>query len=584
MSDDKIIIGLTTIVAFGIGAQWVGRRLGIPSVLILLPAGLLAGGVLGWVDPQEMFGELLFPAVTLLVSVLLFHSGLGLRVEELPARVRGTVVRLVSLGLLITLGGAAAAAALVLDVPIELAVMTGTILVVSGPTVIGPMLRVVRPEPPTGTVLMWEGTALDPIGATVGVVVLNLVLASNRGGIHPVWQMLGRLSVGIAVGAAMAVLLVLVISRFLVTDDMEAAVGLMFAVGAFGIAEVALSEAGLFATLTLGIALANQRLAPTSRMVGFGDTFEVLIIGGLFIVLGATIEIDALIDQIWPILAIVAMLVLVVRPVTAAICLIGTPLSRHERIFVGSMEPRGIVAAATAAQFSGTLADAGYDTDFLAPTVFGVILGTGVVYGLASEPVARLLRIQRAKPTRVALIGGDEWLSLLGQRIVEAGGKVLLVSTTSGIDGARLGDATDDDFEMISLREGAERIGAELETLSLGSALISSDPDAVVTLVEAQLIELLGRRHVLRVDADEVDALAGLLPSHWAVTPFDGHVTRRSIDDHLGAGATIDILDSPTRTDAILLAQVDPSGAVDFVVRGTGTPQPGVSYIGIVDA
>jgi NhaP-type Na+/H+ or K+/H+ antiporter len=583
VTDDEIIIGLTTIVVFGIGAQWVGRRVGIPSLLVLLPAGLLAGGVLDWVDPEELFGDLLFPVVTLLVSVLLYQSGLQLRLDELPASVRTTVARLVSIGLLLTFAGATAAIAIVFDVPRSLAVMTGAILVVSGPTVIGPLVRVVRPKPPAGAVLLWEGTALDPIGATLGVVVLNLILASNRGGLHPVLQLMGRLGIGIAVGLVAALVLILVISRFLVTDDMEAAVGLLFAVAAYGVAELTLSEAGLFATLTLGIALSNQRLAPTSRIAGFGETVEVLIIGTLFIVLGATISVDALVDNAWQIVTIVAILVLLVRPLTVAICLVGTPLSRAERTFIGCVDPRGVVAAATAAQFAGTLSDAGYDTDFMSPTVFGVILGTGVVYSLGAAPIARALQLQRHRSTRVALIGDDPWLATFGQRLVDAGATVLVVTTGPDHDDAAgsLGRGSIQALETIPLREGAERISDALEEVSLAGALISSDPDAVVTLIEAELIELLGRRKVHRVREEHLDALDTVLPERWAVTPFQGNATREVIAGKLAEGATIEVLAAPVATDALVMASVANDGSVDFVVRDGDLP-PAAAYVGLL--
>lgn len=578
MTDNDIVIGLATIVVLGIGAQWFGRRTGIPSVLLLLPAGLLAGGVLDLVEPEELFGDLLFPAVTLLVSVLLFQSGLQLRVEDLPSEVRSTVARLVSVGLVLTFLGASLAAAAVLDVPTELAFMTGAVLVVSGPTVVGPLLRIVRPQPPTGAVLTWESTTLDPVGATVGVVVLNLIVAAQRGGgVHPILQMLGRLGLGVAVGAVAAVLLVIVMSRFLVTDDMEAAVGLLFAVAAFAVAEVLLSEAGLFATLTLGFITANQPLVPTSRITGFGATVEVLVIGTLFVVLGATVELDALWDHAGAIVAVVAVLVLVVRPLTAAVCLVRAPLTGAERVLVGCVDPRGIVAAATAAQFAGTLDDAGYDAEFLPPVAFGVILGTGVVYGLAVPPVAGLLGLRRPGPTRVALIGDDPWLPSLGRCLVRAGAEVLLVSPD--VPDGHVGRGDEADLETMSLREGAERIGDELDQVSLARALVSGREDAVVTLVEAQLIELIGRRRVLRVPQRH-RALSTLIPERLAAAPFGGRVTRELIDERIAAGATVDVLPSPVPPEALVLARVASDGAVDFVAGDTAD-HPDHTHVGL---
>ena len=442
MSDNEIIIGLATIIVFGVGAQWIGRRTGIPSLLILLPAGLLAGDVLGWVEPDELFGDILNPLVTLLVSLLLFQSGIQLRLAELPGEARSSIVRLVTIGLAITFAGASAAVAIALDVPTELAFMTGAIVVVSGPTVVGPLLKVVRPRDPTGAVLNWEGTVLDPVGAILGVVVLNLLLASDRGGVHPALQMFARLGLGMAVGLVAAALLVFVMSKFLLTDDMEAAVALLFAAGAFAVADVMLSEAGLFATVTMGFVAANQRVVSTRRIAGFGETLEVLIIGTLFIVLGALVKIDDLVDYAGQIAVLVALLVLVVRPLTAAVSLVRTPLSGRDRALVAWMDPRGIVAAATATSFAATLSDAGYDTDFMLPVTFGVILGTGLIYGLTAKPAAGLLGVAQPPPQGIGLLGDDPWLLPSGRCLSEGGADVSL-PTTEPVDlgDALLGDA-----------------------------------------------------------------------------------------------------------------------------------------------
>lgn len=563
MSDADVIIGLASVLVLGIGAQWAGRRTGIPSVLLLLPAGILAGDVLGLVEPQDLFGELLFPMVTLLVSLLLFQSGLQLRVNELPSNVRRTVALLVTVGLTITFGGAALVVFLVLDVSPEFAYLTGAILVVSGPTVVGPLLRAVRPKHPIGAVLNWESTALDPIGAALGVVVLNLVIATDRGSVNPVWQMLGRLGLGVGLGLLAAFAFVLVVSRFLVTDDMEAAVALLFAVAAFAGAEVLLSEAGLFATLTMGFVVANQRLIPTGRVAGFSETLEVVVIGTLFIVLGALVEIDDLVEHAAEIAIIVAALVLIVRPLTVAVCLVRGPFDASARVLVGAVAPRGVVAAATAAQFTGTVTAAGYEADFLLPVVFGVILGTGVVCGLLIPWFAKALGLVRPDPTRVALIGDDPWLMPLAQSLVAAGATVLVVSPD--VDDAIPEDDPTARFgmETISLHDGAERIGEDLDRISLSSALVSGRPDAVVTLVVAQMIELLGRRSVVQVP----DRRAPTIGDRWVLSPFGGGVTRQHVDEAIEAGGSVTLLSRPVDDDAIVLAAVKPNGAVDFVLH-----------------
>ena len=573
MSENEIIIGLATIIVFGVGAQWIGRRTGIPSLLILLPAGLLAGDVLGWVEPDELFGDTLNPLVTLLVSLLLFQSGIQLRLADLPGEARSPIVRLVTIGLAITFAGASAAVAIVLDVPTELAFMTGAIIVVSGPTVVGPLLNVVRPREPTGAVLNWEGTVLDPVGAILGVVVLNLVLASDRGGVHPALQMFARLGLGIAVGLVAAALLVFVMSRFLLTDDMEAAVALLFAAGAFAVADVLLSEAGLFATVTMGFVAANQRVVSTRRISGFGETLEVLIIGTLFIVLGALVKIDDLVDYAGQIAVLVALLVLVVRPLTAVVSLVRTSLSGRDRALVAWMDPRGIVAAATATSFAATLSDAGYDTDFLLPVTFGVILGTGLIYGLTAKPAAGLLGVAQPPPQGIGLLGDDPWLLPFGRCLSEAGADVLLL-TTEPVDlgDASLGDAPGT-LTAASLREGIADVGQAARNASLSQAVVSVDPDAALTLLESHLIEELGRRDVIRVPRALPAGVATASPRKRSARALGGHVTRADLADAFDEGAAIQMVTRPLPPDVRLLASVNADGSVDLSQkRGTGDP------------
>ncbi len=508
MSDNDVIIGLATIVVFGVGAQWIGRRSGIPSLLLLLPAGVLAGSVFGLVEPEQLFGDALFPGITLLVSLLLFQAALGLRVRDLPRVARGPVLRLVSIGAAVTFVGAAAGVALIFDVDLNIALLVGAILVVSGPTVVGPLLTVVRPRDPSEAVLRWESIALDPIGATLGVVVLNLILASG-GGVHPALQMLGRLGVGVGIGAAAAVILVFVMSRFFVPDEMEAAVALLFAVAAFAVAEVSLSEAGLFATTTLGFIAANQRFVPTARITGFGETLEVLIIGALFIVLGALVKLDDLSHYAWGTVALVALLVIVVRPLAVAISLVGTKLTTPDRAFVGWVDPRGIVAAATAAQFSGSLDGSGVPHALLLPVVFGVIVGTGAVYASSAAPVARLLGVKRSSATGVAFLGDEPWLIALAQQLERLGVPVLvLTARESGEDGPVHGLPT------ASILDDDETVVAAIEAATISQVLVTARPGPVVTLLTASLVEELGRRRVLDLPEEEVgDASASRTPT-----------------------------------------------------------------------
>ena len=406
----------------------------IPVALLLLPLGLLAGDVFGLVDPEALLGDLLYPTVSLLVALLLFQSGLQLRFADLPDSARSPVVRLLTGGHCDHLPGCLACRPLIMDLDVGLAFLLGAIVVVSGPTVVGPLLSSVRARSPLGSVLNYEGTFLDPIGATLGVVVLTVVLAEERGDVHPVLYFLGRTRAGCCRRAGGAAVMVFVMSRFWLTFKMESGGGADVRGGrvrarrraAFRVGPVRGSDAWR----------RPRQPAEGEPRPGqvFGETLEVLIIAALFILLGALVTLDGLREYVWEIVLLVALLVIVVRPVTAFVSLLGTKLGWRDRALIGSIDPRGIVAASTAAAFTGSLAAAGFDSDFLLPVVFGVILGTGIIYGLAAKPVARLLGVVRPPARGIGLVGDAQWLLDLATQLQGPRVTVLVVTAKSPKD------------------------------------------------------------------------------------------------------------------------------------------------------
>lgn len=559
MDTEQVTIGLATIVVLGVGAQWIARRRDFPSLLLLLPAGLIAGNWLD-LDPEALFGDTLLPGVTLLVGLLLFQAGLQLRIADLPAEATRPVLRLITLGAAVTFLAGAAAVSWTIDPGGDLAMLTAAILVVSGPTVVGPLLNTVRPREPMQAILRWEGTILDPIGATLGVVVLNLVLASERAGVHPVIQMGARLAFGVAIGAVAALLLVFVMSRFLVTDNMEAAVALLFAVAAFAAAELVLSEAGLFATVTMGVIAANQRVVPTSRITGFGETLEVLIIGSLFVVLGALVDIDDLLSSAWEILALVAVLVVVVRPLAVAVATLRPRTPWRERAFLAWVDPRGVVAAATAASFAGSLAAVGLDADFLLPTVFGVILGTGVIYGLTARPVASALGVRRPRPRGVALVGDEPWLADLAACLQSLDVPVLVISSSPDV---QLEDRADS-VPTLSLEDPESDLRDALAERGMSKAVVSLTPGWSASTLVAALVEELGRRHVHRLLRGTETAAERRIETAATALAFGPSVTDDQIAQRVAGGATVAVLRPGGSEGTLPLVVVSPTGHVEL--------------------
>ena len=425
MDSNDIIIGLGTIVVLGVGMQWLARRLQLPAILLLIAAGLAVGPWLDLVDPDEIFGDALFPVVALAVGLLLFEGGLGLDIAELRTSGAKPVVRLITVGVLITGVALALVAMPLFDLPLSQAALLGALLVVSGPTVVGPLLKLSRPRAPSSTILRWEGIMIDPIGATLALVVLEVIL--NEG--SPGERLLGTAGVGIAFGILGSILLVGALRKFLVPDDLELAVTFMIVVGAYAGAEAIQSESGLFATTALGVVLANQRFIQVRRITAFNEDIGIILLGGLFILLSARTNVDQLVDVLVPSIALVAVAILVVRPIVTWACTVGSGMKWADRAFVGWMSPRGIVAAATSALFSIKLAESGQDGEEIAAIVFLVIVGTCLVYGLSARPMARRLGVQLPEPTGLLLVGGEPWLLALADRLTEQGIKVTVVAS-----------------------------------------------------------------------------------------------------------------------------------------------------------
>ena len=370
--------------AAGIGAQWLAWRVRIPSILPLLAVGLGVGPALGWVGPEPLLGELLPPLVSMAVAVVLFEGGLTLDLHELKGN--GTpVLRLVSLGVLLTWALVYALARFVLGLSPPLALVLGALLTVTGPTVVSPLLNHVRPTGTVGPLLRWEGIVADVIGATLAVLTLG-ALASGAGAGAIALGLAKTLGTGVALGAVVALALVELIRRHAIPDRLEAQVTLALVLVTFVAGDALVHEAGLVAVTMMGFVLVNQRRAPIAPIVHFKELLATLLLGSLFVTLAASIDREDLASLDARTALFVAALVLVARPAAALLSLLGSRTTLAERGFVAGLAPRGVVAVSVAALFADRLEGIVPDAERLVPTVFAVVLGTVLVYGLGVGP------------------------------------------------------------------------------------------------------------------------------------------------------------------------------------------------------
>lgn len=426
---ETILASLAAILIIGVGSQWLAWRIGLPSILLLLTAGIIAGPWQGWLDPDDLFGDLLLPGVSLAVALILYEGGLTLKIAELR-KVGGVVRNLVSIGAIVTWLGSASAAHFILGLSMPLAALLGAVLVVTGPTVIGPLLRHIRPTGPVGSVLKWEGIVIDPIGALLAVLIFEGLLigkASQAAGFAAV-AVAKTIVIGGGIGFLAAALLTLVVARFWLADHLQNAVSLMLVIATFTISNWFQEESGLLAVTVMGFVLANQKKVDVAHIVEFKENLQVLLISSLFVILAARLKPESLMNAASKDLVFVVILILLVRPVSVFASTMRTKLSIREKLFLSWMAPRGIVAAAVSSVFALRLADKGYDgAEHIVPVTFFVIIATVGVYGLTAPFVARWLKLAESNPQGILFVGAQDWVQQVAAVLNERKFRVFLV-------------------------------------------------------------------------------------------------------------------------------------------------------------
>lgn len=399
-----VIIGLSSLVA-----QWLAWLLRLPAILPLLVFGILLGPVGHVLQPDALFGTLLFPLVSLSVAIILFEGALTLRFDEI--RGLGKVVRnLVTIGMFITFLAIGLTCWLLLDFPPELAALVGAVTVVTGPTVIAPLMRVVRPNKAINQILRWEGIVIDPVGAIFTLLVFEFIVLQQKAEslTHLFWTFGLTVVVGTVGGALFGWLMGVALKRVWLPGYLQNFAVLAVTLTAFGASNAIADESGLLTVTVMGIWLANMRDVDLSEIIAFKEELSALLISALFIILAARLDLGALLAMGWPLLGLLLVVQFIARPLCIALSTWGSSLSWRDKLLLSWISPRGIVAAAVSSLFALTLEKTGYEgASRLVTVVFAVIIGTVVLQSLTSSFLARALRVQQREPRGILIIGAN---------------------------------------------------------------------------------------------------------------------------------------------------------------------------------
>lgn len=425
---DNLTLTFAVIGVLGVGSQWLAVRLQMPAIVFMLAAGLLAGPVFGLLDPKADFGELFKPIIAIAVALILFEGGLTLNLRELRDAAPA-VRRLCSAGAILGWLGNTAAAHWIAGLSLPVAAIFGGILVVTGPTVIIPLLRQARLATRTASTLRWEAIVNDPVGALLAVLAFEAVVASQTDHIaEAAGHFAGGLAAATVAGWLAGRALTLGFRRGLVPEYMKAPILFSAVLAVYAGTDWVLHESGLLAVTVMGMTIANARLPSLDELKRFKEHITVLLVSGVFVILAATLKPDdLLLLDAWGIAFIVAIMVLA-RPVAVLLSLTGTNLTMTERGFVAWVAPRGVVAVAVSGFFGERLVDLGYlDGALLVPLAFALVAVTVIVHGFSIRPLARALDLTSSRPPGAIILGGNAWTTALAKELDDADVPVLLV-------------------------------------------------------------------------------------------------------------------------------------------------------------
>jgi NhaP-type Na+/H+ or K+/H+ antiporter len=495
--NELILTGIAAIIVVGILAQWIAWRVGLPSILLLLVFGFVAGPVTGFIDPDMIFGHLLFPLISISVAVILFEGGLNLSIEEYR-QTGGVVHRLISVGALITWGLIAITSFAVLGLDLSMSVLLGAILVVSGPTVIAPMLSHIRPRGSLASILNWEGMLIDPLGALLAVLVYEIIISRATEGMTTLAfsGLIKTILVGGSIGVLSAYTIVILLKRYWIPDLLRSPMTLMTVILAFTISNLYQSESGLLSVTIMGITLANQKQVAIKHITDFVENLRVLLLSLLFIVLASRLDLSILGYLNTRTYLFLVIVILVIRPLAVFISTLFSELEIKEKLFLALLYPRGIVAAAVASIFAIHLSDAGFSTaEGLLPITFITIVATVIVYGIGSPIVARLLKLSEPDPQGVLIVGGNAWAITLAKAIEDEGFRVLLTDTNRfNIYTARLKGIRTHHGSIVS-----DKIVRKLDLSGIGKLIALTPNDGVNSLASIHFAEIFGTSEVYQL-------------------------------------------------------------------------------------
>lgn len=496
MDEHDIVVAIVSVAGLGVAAQWLAWRFKMPAIVLLAAAGLIMGPGLDLIHPSVAFGDYLRPVVSLCVAIILFEGGLSLQLSELKDAAKG-VRRLVYAGAPLAWIFSSLCAHYIGGLGWPVSLVFGAIMVVTGPTVIMPLLRQAALNRRTASYLKWEGIVNDPIGALLAVLVFQFFIFQGAGS---GWQ-------EVIAGIGLAILCSLVLGGLggwatarafkegWVPEYLKSPVLLGLVLVVYAASDLIQKEAGLLAVTIMGIVVGNMNLPGIGDMKRFKEYITIMLVSVVFVSLTADLDIGSLGEIGWRGVALIAAIMVLARPAAIMLSTVGANMQFNERVLLSWIAPRGIVAAATAGLMGPRMVDAGYEADVLLPLVFAIIFATVFSHGMTINWVASRLGLSSRHRDGVLIVGASPWTVALAQVLRDMKLNVLLAdSSWHNLREARLAGIPVFYGEILS--EFAEE---SVELAHIRTVLAATRNDAYNALVCTALAPEIGQRHVLQL-------------------------------------------------------------------------------------
>jgi NhaP-type Na+/H+ or K+/H+ antiporter len=507
------MLELAGIIILGILAQWVAWKFKIPAILPLILIGLLVGPLAAeflsqdgtkWIEPiwngtKGLFpGEALYYFVSLAISIILFEGGLTLKRDEIK-NVGPVITKLITLGSAVTFFGAGIVAHFIFGLTWEISFLFSGLIIVTGPTVITPILRNIPLKKDVSTVLKWEGILIDPIGALVAVLVFEFISVGGGGGFTKTALMeFGKILLfGTSFGFTFAHALMYAVNKKLIPHYLLNVVSLSAVLLVFVESEIFAHESGLLAVVVMGMVLGNGKLKNLKELLYFKESLSILLISILFILLAANINIEDLqLLYNWKTAALFALIVFVIRPLAVFLSTYNSNLKLNEKLFISWVGPRGIVAAGIASLFGSKLIKQGVaGAEYITPLVFMIVLGTVLLNATTARLFAKMVGVFLKSSKAILFLGASDPARLIAKYLADSGKRVVLIDSNKSF----IETAKKEGLEAFSTNIYDDDLTDNIELNDVGYLIAMTGSDAVNDFAMDSLSNAFGEHGAYRL-------------------------------------------------------------------------------------